>query len=172
MRKARFELFAGIFILAGLAAFFMLSLRVSSLSDAVGKNGYDVIAEFDNIGDLKVRAPVSMAGVKVGEVANIALNPSNFKAEVTLHLLSSQNKIPSDSQGRILTQGLLGGNYISLTPGFADSDEEVAQQDKYLHQGSQLVETHQAIILEDLIGQLMFSLTNKDKTKDSSNKEA
>lgn len=139
-------------MLAAFLAFLVLAFKISGLSTYSGRNGYYVTAAFDNVGGLKVRAPVTIAGVRVGEVTGVNLNDTDFKAVVTMRLNAKQDKIPEDSSARILTQGLLGSNYISLTPGF-DS--------QFLHAGSQITETQPALILENLIGQLVFNLNKK-----------
>ncbi|GAB4392439.1 MAG: outer membrane lipid asymmetry maintenance protein MlaD [Gammaproteobacteria bacterium] len=157
MRNRTIELVVGIFLLMGILALLILAFKVSGLSGAIGRDVYHVTADFNNIGGLKVRSQVSMAGVRIGEVSDIKLDPQTFKAKVTLQLDATANKIPADSSASILTEGLLGANYISLTPGFADET---------LKDGAQIEETHPAIILEDLIGQLLFSLKNSDKKTD------
>jgi phospholipid/cholesterol/gamma-HCH transport system substrate-binding protein len=149
------EVTVGLFMLFALAAFLVLVYKVSGFSVYGAGSSYTVAAEFDNIGDLKVRAPVAISGVRVGEVAAIYLDPTSFKAKVKLRIDDSQSKIPSDSTARILTEGLLGSNYVSLTPGFAEST--------FLHSGSLIQDTHPALILENIIGQLMFSLKNNKK---------
>lgn len=138
-------------MLAGMLALLMLALKVSGLSAYVGKQDYLVTANFDNVGGLKLRSPVTIAGVRIGEVADIQLDKNTFKALVTLRINSNQDKIPVDSSASILTQGLLGANYISLTPGYEENN---------LKNGSQIENTHPALILENLIGQLLFSLKN------------
>ena len=157
MGQKRLETWVGFFILLAIAGLVMLAFKVSNLTTYQGSATYDVKAQFDNIGDLKVRAPVTVAGVKVGQVASIALDPKNYRATVILRLDQRANYIPNDSSASILTAGLLGSNYISLTPGFAD---------QFLKAGDAISETHSAIILEQMIGQLLFSV-NKDKAADN-----
>lgn len=153
------EILVGFFMLLGVLALLVLALQVSGLStQMMGNNGYQVTAAFDNIGDLKVRAPVTIGGVRVGQVSSITLDTNTFKANVIMTLNDNQNKIPSDSSASIYTAGLLGANYISLTPGF-DND--------FLHNGSIITQTHPAIVLENLIGQLMYSLGGGDKKTDN-----
>ncbi len=162
MGQKSIETLVGFFILLAIAGLVMLAFKVSNLTTYQSSDTYDVKAQFDNIGDLKVRAPVTVAGVKVGQVAGISLDPQNYRATVTLRLDRSANNIPNDSSASILTAGLLGSNYISLAPGFAD---------QFLKSGDSISETHSAIILEQMIGQLLFSV-NKDKTADSSTDDA
>jgi phospholipid/cholesterol/gamma-HCH transport system substrate-binding protein len=130
-------------------------LKVSHISDLFTKKGYQVTAEFTDIGGLKVRAPVTISGVRVGEVSRIELQPRSLTARVTMDLISDK-KIPyEDSSARILTQGLLGSNYISIVPGF---DDDASSDHPYLRQGDVIAKTQEAIILENLIGQLLFNI--------------
>jgi len=149
MQTKNIEIIVGAFLLAGVLALVMLAFQVSGLTDIAGKQGYTVTAAFDNIGDLRVRAPVSIGGVRIGEVTDIRLDPNTFKADVTLRINPNQKTIPTDSAASIYTQGLLGSNYISITPGFANTN---------LKNGDKITMTHSAVILENLIGQLMFKL--------------
>lgn len=156
MRRSFYiEMGVGLFVLAALIAFIVLAFKVSGLTQLNGQHSYQVQAEFTNIGDLKVRAPVTIAGVRVGEVSSIELEPGTFVAKVTMRIDDTQNKIPLvDTSARILTQGLLGSNYVSIEPGFEEEEGKTA----YLHSGSKIEKTQQAIILENLIGQLLFSI--------------
>lgn len=142
------ETLVGLFMLAGMLALLALALKVSGLTTYFGHQGYNVTAGFDNIGGLKIRAPVTLAGVRIGEVTDISLDETSFKAIVTLRIDPSQDKLPSDTSASILTQGLLGANYISLSPGYANT---------YLKNNDQIVDTHPALILENLIGQFLFN---------------
>lgn len=152
----KFEITVGFFILFSLFALLVLALKVSGLGLPASAGGYEITAVFDNIGGLKVRSPVTLSGVRVGEVARIQIDPKSFKALVKLRINEKQNSLPVDTTASIYTQGLLGSNYISLTPGF---DEQA-----FLKNGSRITNTHSAIILEALIGQLLFNLKNSDKT--------
>jgi phospholipid/cholesterol/gamma-HCH transport system substrate-binding protein len=154
------ETMVGVFVIAGLLALLVLALKVSGLTNYLGTNGYVVTAPFDNIGDLKVRSPVTVSGVRVGEVIGIRLDPTTFRANVTLLIDNKFRDLPVDSSAQILTQGLLGSNYISLTPGF---------QNHYLTNGSKIVETHPALILENLIGQLLYKVNGTSTSNTSSN---
>jgi phospholipid/cholesterol/gamma-HCH transport system substrate-binding protein len=154
------EILVGLFIVAGMVALLVLALKVSGLGNVVGTNGYRITAAFDNVGDLKVRAPVTIAGVRVGEVAGIHLDNQTFRAVVTLQINPDENDIPTDSSASILTQGLLGSNYISLTPGFDNT---------FLKDGDKIDNTHPAIILENIIGQVMFKLNNSSGNSSSTN---
>jgi phospholipid/cholesterol/gamma-HCH transport system substrate-binding protein len=149
---------AGAFVLLGFAALaFMTTQTTNHGIHLVGGNSfYSVTAKFDNIGDLKVGAPVSMAGVEVGRVARIDLDTKEYKAVVQLKLDSKFNQIPSDSDASIYTQGLLGGKFIGLSAGGADT---------YLKNDDHIDFTQSALVLENLIGQF---LANMGKTSNSS----
>ncbi len=149
------DISVGIFMLLGLLALLVLVMKVSSFNAFISDKGYQVIADFTDIGGLKVRAPVTVAGVRIGEVSKIELQPGELNARVTM-TLKSDKKIPyEDSSARILTEGLLGSNYISIVPGFDDDD---GSSHPYLRQGDVIAKTQEAIILENLIGQLLFNI--------------
>ncbi|MCB1826904.1 MAG: outer membrane lipid asymmetry maintenance protein MlaD [Coxiellaceae bacterium] len=152
MRSKVMDFVVGLFILAGLLGLLLLAFKVSGLTTMVGSHDYyTVSAEFDNVGDLAVRAPVSVSGVTVGRVSSIQLDPTTFRAKVILQIDKRFNQFPKDSSASILTQGLLGSNYISLSPGFDTAP---------LKQGSVIESTNSALILENLVGQLMYNLKN------------
>lgn len=159
MNKQRYiDMSVGLFMLLGLLALLVMAMKVSNISDFMSHKGYDVTADFTDIGGLKVRAPVTVAGVKIGEVTRIELKPGELNAKVTMRL-QSDKKIPyEDSSARILTQGLLGSNYISIVPGF---DEEGNKEHPYLRNGDIIAKTQEAVILENLIGQLLFNINKK-----------
>ncbi len=157
MRNHWLEIGVGIFIIAALCGLLFLAFKVSGLTQMGDGNYYILKADFDNIGGLKVRAPVSVSGVKVGRVSNIQLNPQSYRAVVTMQINNNYKDLPIDTSASILTQGLLGSNYISLSPGF---------EAKMLRPDGQIETTHSALILENLIGQLMFNLSN-DKKKNT-----
>lgn len=145
----------GLFMLLGLLALLVMTMKVSNLSDLISHKGYTVTANFADIGGLKVRAPVTVAGVKIGEVTRIELQSGDLNAKVTMRL-QNDKKIPyEDSSARILTQGLLGSNYISIVPGF---DDDSTKEHLYLQNGDVIAKTQEAVILENLIGQLLFNI--------------
>lgn len=153
-RERYVNISVGIFMLLGLISLSMLVMKVSGFSNYSTKRVYPVTADFADIGGLKVRAPVTIAGVKVGEVSNIELQPEQLNAKVTM-LLRADRQIPfDDTSARILTEGLLGSNYISIVPGFDDP----SGQHPYLKSGDVIAKTQEAIILENLIGQLIFNI--------------
>ena len=152
MPERKIEVLVGCFMLAAIAALLVLALKVSGLSNYVAGTSYQLTANFDNIGDLKPRAPVTIGGVRIGQVGSINLDTTTFKAVVTMHINSNQRSIPQDSSASIFTEGLLGSNYISITPGYEQA---------VLKEGDKIAVTHPAIILENLIGQLLFSVGKK-----------
>ncbi len=154
MRNKLIELIAGIFMILGFLALIFLAFKVSGLT-LMEKGTYEITADFDDVGSLKKRAPVEVSGVTIGRVSNIYIDPDSFRARVVMQVYESYKNIPIDTSASIYTQGILGSNYISLSPGF---DEEM------LKPGGHIETTHSALILENLIGQLLFSLKPSDKT--------
>ena len=156
MSKQRYVDFSvGLFMLLGILALLVMTMKVSNFSSFGSHDSYDVTADFTDIGGLKVRAPVTVAGVKIGEVTHIELQPGELNAKVTMRLRSDK-KIPyDDASARILTEGLLGSNYISIVPGFEDDEN---RGHPYLQNGDVIGKTQEAIILENLIGQLLFNI--------------
>jgi len=152
--KSKIELAVGAFVVAGIAALFMLSMKVSNLSGFSTKDGYDLTANFENIGGLKVRAPVMMAGVRIGEVSEIALNTETFEADVVLKLGGQYKQLPKDTSAAIFTSGLLGEQYISLEPG----GEEVT-----LQPGDKIQLSQSAMVLEQVLGQFIFNKAAGDE---------
>lgn len=142
------EILVGLFVAAGLAALFMLAMKVSNLGDFTDKKGYQVTADFQNIGGLKPRSPVSMAGVRVGRVADIKLHPETYDAVVTIDIYPQYDNIPLDTSASIFTAGLLGEQYIGL---------EAGADDFYLAEGDEITLTQPAVVLEQIIGQFLYS---------------
>ncbi|KTD25702.1 toluene transporter subunit: membrane component of ABC superfamily [Legionella lansingensis] len=156
-RQRYIDISVGIFMLLGLSALLILVMKVSGITTLVSKKGYTVSAEFTDIGGLKVRAPVTVAGVKIGEVTRIELQPGELNAKVTMSLRNDKPIPYEDTSARILTEGLIGSNYISIVPGFEDENQE----HPYLREGDVIVKTQEAVILENLIGQLLFNINKK-----------
>jgi len=156
MNKQRYiDISVGFFLLLGLLGFLTMVMMVSGVKDMVSAKGYRVSANFTDIGGLKVRAPVTVAGVKIGEVTRIELQPDQLNAKVTMTLRQDKPIPYEDSAARILTEGLLGSNYISIVPGF---DDEKNKEHPYLRSGDVIAKTQEAVILENLIGQLLFNV--------------
>jgi phospholipid/cholesterol/gamma-HCH transport system substrate-binding protein len=147
MTRKELDLWVGIFVLIGILAMLFLSLKVANLAAFSGSDAYPVMAKFDNIGGLKVRAPVKSAGVVVGRVGEIRFDNDSFEAVVTLNL-DGRYKFPKDTSAKILTSGLLGEQYIGLTAG-GDSEN--------LKAGDTLRITQSAVVLENLIGQFLYN---------------
>lgn len=141
------EIAVGLFVAAGLAALFVLAMRVSNLTVFSETEGYTVSAQFSNIGGLKVRAPVTVAGVRIGRVASINYDSDAFEAVVQMVIDSRYDKLPTDSSASIQTAGLLGEQYVGLEPGGAED---------YLKDGSRLKYTQSALVLEQIIGQFLY----------------
>jgi phospholipid/cholesterol/gamma-HCH transport system substrate-binding protein len=142
------EIAVGLFIIVGFLALLLLALQVSGISRLTGSHTYKVKAAFSNIGGLREQAPVKMAGVEVGHVQSITLLPNTYQAQVSIAFDEDKPAIPKDSTASIMTEGLLGSQYISIDPGFSD---------KMLTAGDAIAETHSAMILENLIGQFLYS---------------
>lgn len=147
MSRIKLDLWVGLFVVIGFAALLFLALRVGNLSATRLGETYSVSAQFDNIGGLKVRAPVKSAGVVVGRVADIRLDPTRYRAEVLL-TLDKRYPFPSDTAASILTSGLLGEQYVGLDAGV---DEAM------LASGDRIEITSSAVVLEKLIGQFLFN---------------
>jgi phospholipid/cholesterol/gamma-HCH transport system substrate-binding protein len=148
MGKKGTETLVGFFVLLGIAALVFLSLRAANLSSFNGGETYPLAAKFDNIGGLKVRAPVRSAGVTVGRVASISLDPKTYQGVVRLEI-ERPYQFPSDSSARILTSGLLGDQYIGLEPG---------AEEKSFAAGDTIKQTQSAGVPESLISQFLFSM--------------
>lgn len=148
MNSRTLELVVGLFVAAGFAALFMLAMTVSNLASYGGGDGYTIKARFDNIGGLKARSPVSASGVRIGQVTDIQYDSEGYEAIVTMSILPQYDKFPTDTAASILTSGLLGEQYIGLEPG--------AEED-YLTSGAEVDITQSALVLEQIIGQFLYS---------------
>ena len=147
MGKKSIETLVGVFVLLGFLGIVFLALKAANLGSFSSGETYQLTARFDNIGGLKVRAPVKSAGVTVGRVASITLDPQRFQGLVKLDLQRGV-QFPNDSSARILTSGLLGDQYLGIEPG--------AQEKMYV-EGDEIKQTQSAVVLESLISQFLFS---------------
>lgn len=147
------EFLVGLFFALGVAAVFIMTFRVASLDTGRAADSYTVHAYFDNIGGLKSGAAVTLSGVRVGRVRAITIDPDTFSARVDMSISKGFDNLPRDTGARILTAGLLGEQYIGLDPG-GDIDA--------LADGDRIRLTQDALVLENLIGQLLSSMTNRD----------
>ena len=153
MRQKNLELMVGLFVALGVAAFLILALKASDLTSLGNDQGYRITARFENIGGLKVRAPVTLSGVRIGRVVGIDLDPKTYEAVVTLSVDPRHNRLPTDSGASILTSGLLGEQYVGLEPGGMDD---------YLKDGGVIRLTQSALVLEKLIGRVLTSTAAGD----------
>lgn len=145
------ELWVGLFVAAGILAVAMLAFKVGNLTSADVTDSYQVKGRFDNVGGLKVKAAVTMAGVRVGRVSAIGFDSNRYQAVVTMDIAGNYKNIPKDSSASILTSGLLGDQYIGIEPG---GDEA------FLKNGDFFLRTQSALVLEKLVGQMIFNKAN------------
>lgn len=154
------EVWVGIFVTLGFAALFMLSMKVSHLGETFSHRGYTVTAKFQNIGGLKVKAPVKIAGVRIGRVVGIEFDDSTYQAVVSMHIDPQYNKLPKDTKASIFTAGLLGEQYIGLKEG---------AEEEYLIDQDSLFITQPALVLEQLIGQFLLNFASSGEKNESKN---
>lgn len=147
MQMRTVEISVGAFMLAGIFSLIVLAVKVSGFDVGAATNSYTIYARFENIGGLSVRAKVSVAGVVVGQVAEITLDQDDFTALVRMEVEAGVDQLTSDTTAAILTEGLLGGKYIGLILG---AEEEL------LKDGDEIVDTQSALVLEELIGQFLL----------------
>jgi phospholipid/cholesterol/gamma-HCH transport system substrate-binding protein len=147
MSRKELDLWVGVFVAIALGALLFLAMKVANLTSFTGGNTYQVTARFDNIGGLKVRAPVKSAGVVVGRVGEIGFDNETFVAVVSM-TLDTRFQFPKDSSAKILTSGLLGEQYVGLEAGGDTAN---------LEEGDMLKLTQGAVVLENLIGQFLYS---------------
>lgn len=155
MNRSTIDLWVGIFVLLGLGAILFLSLKVGNLLQTNTREGYHIEAAFDNIGGLKMRAPAKAAGVVVGRVERIRLDPKTFEAVVTL-VIDPQYKFSKDTIASINTSGLLGEVYIGLDAG---GDPQM------IADGGRVAKTQSAVVLEKLISQFLFDKAQQEGGK-------
>lgn len=148
------EILVGVFVVLAMASLAMLAMKVADRGISGDGETYELRAKFDNIGGLKVRSPVKVGGVVVGRVGKITLDENDFTPVVTLVISKDYDKFPTTSSVSILTSGLLGEQYVGLQPGFMLDDEDVLKPNQFIE------DTKSALVLEDLIGQFLFSRNN------------
>ncbi len=154
MRQNRaVEVGTGLFVLLGIGALFFLTTQTTGRNDFSTADTYVVEARFENVGSLKKRAPVAMSGVTIGRVTNIEFDGASLEAIVTLVIDGQFTQIPDDSDASILTAGLLGSQYIGLQAGGSEI---------YLDDGSEILFTQSAIVLENLIGKFLVNMGSDD----------
>jgi len=155
-RNRLLDLWVGLFVLIGIAALAFLALRAANASSFSSEPTYTLEARFDNIGSLKVRAPVRSAGVIVGRVSSVAFDPETYEAVVTFRV-NARYPFPKDTSAKILTAGLLGEQYLGLTAG---GDPVVFKE------GDTVRLTQSAVVLENLIGQFLYNKAAEGKSGD------
>ena len=159
MNSRALQLLVGLFMLLFLGAMLVLSLRVSNLSSLASEDSYGLVAKFDSVGGLKRGAIVSASGVRVGEVSQIVYDGETFEAVVNLSIDAEFHYFPIDTSASIYTAGLLGSQYIGLEPG---------AEDDVLKDSDEIEYTQSALVLERLIGQMLFGRSSgNDSDEDS-----
>lgn len=148
MQSKNLEINVGIFMVISLGALFILAMRVSNLSILWTEKSYDITARFQNIGNLKERSPVKIAGVRIGQVSGINFDGKTFEAVVKMRIHARYNTLPQDTSASILTSGLLGEQYVGLDPGGERAT---------LTNGDQIRLTQSALVLEQFIGQFLYN---------------
>lgn len=152
MSTRSIEIWVGIFVAAGLAGLFVLAMKVSNLATLTPQQGYTVHGYFQNVGGLKVRSPVTAAGVRVGRVSGIHYDRERFEARVEMTLNAADDYFPIDTSASIYTSGLLGEQYIALDPG---------AEDEVLKDGDLIEITQSALVLEQLVGKFIVNMTDR-----------
>lgn len=153
------EIGTGLFVLLGFAALVFLTTQLpgSQLGRVTQSGGYSIEARFENVGDLQIGAPVSMAGVKVGRVSRVAFDSTDYRAVVTMVIENRYDSIPDDTWANIETAGLLGAKYVGLDAGGSDI---------YLADGGEIFNTTSAMVLEKLISKLFAAFAGNDSSED------
>jgi len=144
------EIAVGVFVAAGMAALFMLAMKVSNLSTSGSGDSYIISAAFENIGGLKVRSPVKVSGVLVGRVDRINYDFKTYEAVVELRIGDAYDSFPEDTTASIFTAGLLGEQYVALEPGGSEDN---------LLPGDRIQLTQSALVLEQMIGQFLYNVS-------------
>jgi phospholipid/cholesterol/gamma-HCH transport system substrate-binding protein len=158
MRQTRsVEIGTGLFVLLGMSSLFFLTTQTTGGDDFKAESVYTVEARFENIGSLRTRAPVTMSGVTIGRVTSVAFDASTLEAVVHFVIDTQYDQIPDDTDASILTSGILGSQYIGLQAGGSDM---------YLEEGSEILFTQSAIVLENLIGKFLVNAGSSDEESD------
>lgn len=144
----------GLFVASGIVGLFFLAMQVSNLSSFIEQDSYTITARFENTGGLKIKSPVSAAGVKIGKVSSISFDPKTYESVVQMRIDAKYNTLPDDTTASIFTAGLLGEQYVNLEPGGSED---------YLKNDGTIEITQSAIILEKAIGQFLFKSAEEKK---------
>lgn len=137
----------GLFVASGIAALFFMAMQISNLSIFSNNASYTVVARFENSGGLKVKSPVSIAGVRIGRIGSISIDKTSFESIVKMQI-DTQYQLPDDTSASIYTAGLLGEQYINLEPGGSET---------FILPNGFIDITQSAVVLEEIIGQFLFS---------------
>ena len=151
MTSRKIEIGVGVFVALAIASLLMMALKVADQGMSGNGETYNLYAKFDNIGGLKPRSAIKVGGVVIGRVGSIELDPEDFTPVVTLVISTEYKNFPDTSSVSILTSGLLGEQYVGFQPGFSFDGIES------LEEGDFIADTKSALVLEDLIGQFLFS---------------
>ncbi|MBS1269748.1 MAG: putative phospholipid ABC transporter-binding protein MlaD [Gammaproteobacteria bacterium] len=146
--KGILEFWVGLFVVAGVVALGVLAFKVAGFSGGEFTQTYKITARFGNVGGLSTKAPVNLAGVRIGRVTAIRIDPDHYNAVVEMSIDSRYDNLPMDTSASILTQGLLGSQFVGLNPG----GDEI-----HLEDGDEVMLTQSAVVLEQLISQMLFS---------------
>ncbi|HHC73932.1 MAG TPA: outer membrane lipid asymmetry maintenance protein MlaD [Thiothrix sp.] len=152
-KNARLNIAVGAFVSLGLIALLVLALKVGNVQRVTSGDSYQLTAYFENVGGLRSKAPVSVSGVKIGYVKSIQYDPQRLQAKVILDIDAKHHYLSSDTQASIYTAGLLGEQYITLSPG---------AEETYLKDGDSIIHTQSAFVLEEIIGQVLVNMTGKE----------
>lgn len=158
MNYSKITFLVGLFVLSSLTCLIILAFKVSGLTNVFNNDTYKVYGYFDNIGSLKLRAPIKIGGVLIGRVSDITIDKEKYVPKVEMEISSDYKMLSSESKASILTSGLIGEQYIGITPGFYDEDMGTT----YLDDGDFIKDTGSAIVLEELIGKFLYSTQSKD----------
>ena len=159
MNSRTVEIWVGVFVALGIAALYMLAMQVSNLGTLSRNDGYIITAGFENVGGLKVRAPVTVSGVRVGRVEAIDYDHHSFEAVVSLRIDAKHDSFPQDTSASIYTSGLLGEQYVALEPGGSLEN---------LKDGDRVQLTQSALVMEQVIGQFLYSMAADNSAADNS----
>lgn len=168
MNSKKLEFIVGLFLAAGIIAAIILALKVAGLNLSNSNSEYYTVhAKFSNIGGLKVRSPVKLGGVVIGQVTNIYIDPKSLQPIVDLKIDKKYNELGRDSTFSILTSGLLGEQYLGIKPDFSSMDDD--GNFEYLTDGSVTSMTDSAIVLEELLGKFLYSINNGNSSGNQNN---
>ena len=166
MKFSKIEFGVGLFMILGIVASVIMALKVAGLVLDSSSDTYTVKAKFENIGSLKLRAPVKIGGVVIGRVSAITLDKKELVPVVEMSIESRFNELSDESKASIVTAGIIGEQYISITPGFYDED----LGSEYLKGGDFIRDTGSAVVLEELIAKFLYNSSSEDKSEDKSEK--